>query len=224
MLSIIIAHANLLWKTNGGFLRSYFTTCMNRAHLVQAQYSIKWSAIYDIFAQRDNNVENTWNHQRTIIYIQNHLFCIIGSVIDLDTIACPSVSSLRAIVMEFGMDIIVTYGTFSIIFILVTTDVVGDNWCGRFGLWPLRSVAVPVCGRFGLWPFRFVAVPVCGRSGLWPFRSVAITVCGRFGLWPFRFVAVSVVAVSVCGRYDLLPFCWHTLSKLVMSHYIHIIF
>ena len=66
-------------------------------------------------------------HQRTIIYIQNHLFCIIGSVIDLDTIACSSVSSLRAIVMEFGMDIIVTYGTFSIIFILVTTDVVGDN-------------------------------------------------------------------------------------------------
>ena len=159
----------------------------------------------DIFAQRDNNVENTWNHQRTIIYIQNHLFCIIGSIIDLDTIACPSVSSLRAIVMEFGIDIIVTYRTFSIIFILVTTDVVGDNWCGRFGLWPLRSVAVPVCGRFGLWPFRFVAVPVCGRSGLWPFRSVAVTVCGRFGLWPFRFVAVSVVAVSVCGRYDLLP-------------------
>ena len=33
----------------------------------------------------------------------------------------------RAIVMDFGMDIIVTYGTFSIIFILVTTDVVGDN-------------------------------------------------------------------------------------------------
>ena len=143
----------------------------------------------DIFAQRDNNVENTWNHQRTIIYIQNHLFCIIGSVIDLDTIACPSVSSLRAIVMEFGMDIIVTYGTFSIIFILVTTDVVGDNWCGRFGLWPFRSVAVPVCGRFGLWPFRFVAVPVCGRFGLWPFRFVAVSVCGRFG----------------CGRFGLWP-------------------
>ena len=66
--------------------------------------------------------------------------------------------------------------------------------CGRFGLWPFRSVAVPVCGRSGLWPFRFVAVPVCGRFG-----------CGRSGLWPFRFVAVSVVAVSVCGRYDLLP-------------------
>ena len=103
------------------------------------------------------------------------------------------------------MDIIVTYGTFSIIFILVTTDVMGDNWCGRFGLWPFRSVAVSVCGRSGLWPFRFVAVSVCGRSGLWPFQSVAVPVCGRFGLWPFRFVAVSVVAISVCGRYDLLP-------------------
>ena len=46
MLSIIKAHANLQCKTNGGFLRSYFTTCMNRAHLVQAQYTIKWLAIY----------------------------------------------------------------------------------------------------------------------------------------------------------------------------------
>ena len=34
---------------------------------------------------------------------------------------------LGTIAMEFGMDIIVTYGTFSTIFILVTTDVVGDN-------------------------------------------------------------------------------------------------
>ena len=91
--------------------------------------------------------------------------------------------------MEFGMDIIATYGTFSIIFNLVTTDMVGDNWCGRFGLWPFQSVAVSVCGRSGLWPFRFVAILVCGRSGL----------------WPFRFVAVSVMAISVCGRYDLLP-------------------
>ena len=38
-------------KTNGGFLRSYFTTCMNRAHLVQAQYSIKWSAIYEFLLE-----------------------------------------------------------------------------------------------------------------------------------------------------------------------------
>ena len=84
-------------------------------------------------------------------HIQNRLlFCLIGSVNDLDTIACPSVSSLGAIAMEVGMDIIVTYGTFSIIFILVTTDVMGDNWCGRFGLWPFRSVAVSVCGRSGL--------------------------------------------------------------------------
>ena len=72
--------------------------------------------------------------------------------------------------------------------------VVGDNWCGRFGLWPFRSVAVSVCGRSGLWPFRFVAVPACGRFGLRPFRFVAVSVCGlsdcdrfgcgRFGLWP----------------------------------------
>ena len=124
---------------------------------------------------------------------------LVGSVNDLDTIACPSVSSIGAIAMEFGMDIIVTYGTFSIIFILVTTDMVGDNWCGRFGLWPFRFVAVPVCGRSALFP-------VCGRFGLCPFRFVAVPVCGRFGLWPVRFVAVSVVAASVCGRYDLLPF------------------
>ena len=107
------------------------------------------------------------------LYSNRLLFGLIGSVNDLDTITCPSVSSLGAIAMEFGMDIIVTYGTSSIIYILVTTDVVGDNWCGRSGLWPFRSVAVPVCGRFGLWPFRFVAVPVCGRFGLWPFRFVA---------------------------------------------------
>ena len=94
-------------------------------------------------------------------------------------------------------------GTFSIIYILVTTDVVGH--------WVTTDVAVSVCGRSGLWPFRFVAVLVCGRSGLWPFRFVAVSVCGCSGLWPFRFVAVSVVAVSVCGRYDLLPAYWsHT--------------
>ena len=86
------------------------------------------------------------------------------------------------------MDIIVTYGTFSIIFILVTTD-----------------VAVSVCGRSGLWPFRFVAVSVCGRSGLWPFRFVAVSVCGRSGLWPFRFVAVSVCGRFGCGRFGLWP-------------------
>ena len=69
-----------------------------------------------------------YERSRSIPYVQNRLsFCLIGSVNDLDTIACPSVSSLGAIAMEFGMDIIVTYGTFSIIFILLTTDVVGDN-------------------------------------------------------------------------------------------------
>ena len=56
-------------------------------------------------------------------------------------------------------------------------------------------MAVPVCGRFGLWPFRSVAVSVCGRFGLWPFRSVAVPVCGRFGLWPFRFWPFRFVAV-----------------------------
>ena len=152
-------------------------------------------------AQWNNNVVNAWNHQRTIICIQNRLlFCLISSVNDLDTIACPSVSSIGAITKQFGIDIIVTYGTFSIIFILVTTDVVGDNWCGRLGLWPFRFVAVPVCGRSGLWPFRFVAVSVCGRFGLWPFRFVAISVCGRFGLWPFRLWPFRSVAVMTCYR------------------------
>ena len=60
-------------------------------------------------AQRDNNVENAWNHQRTIICIQTRLlFCLIGSVNDLDNIACPSVSSLGVIAMEFDMDFIAT--------------------------------------------------------------------------------------------------------------------
>ena len=128
-------------------------------------------------------VENSWNHQHTIICIQNRLlFGLIGSVNDLDTIA------YHRYLWDFLHHICS-----------------GDNWCGRFGLWLFRSVAVSVCGRSILWPFRFVAIPICGRSGLWPFRSVAIPVCGRFGFWPFRFVAVSVVAVSVCGRYDLLP-------------------
>ena len=139
-------------------------------------------------------------------HIENRLlFCLIGSVNDLDTIACPSVSSLGAIAMEFGIDIIVTYWTFYIIFILVTTDVMGDNWCGRFGLWPFRSVTVSVCGRSGLWPFRFVAVSVCGRFGLWPFRFVAVRVCGLSGLWPFRYVAVSVCGRFGCGRFGLWP-------------------
>ena len=131
----------------------------------------------------------------TYYYLHSNrlLFGLIGSVNDLDTITCPSVSSLGAIAMEFGMDIIVTYGTFSIIYILVTTDVVGDNWCGRFGLWPFRSVAVSVCGRS-------VAVSVCGRSGLWPFQSVAVPVCGRFSLWPF------VCGRFSCGRFGLWPF------------------
>ena len=44
---------------------------------------------------------------------------------------------------------------------------------------PPGSGKYSVCGRFGLWPFRSVAISVCGRSGLWPF----------FRLWPFRFVA-----------------------------------
>ena len=122
----------------------------------------------------------------------------LGSVYDFETIACPSVSSLGAIAMEFGMDIIVTYGTFSIIYILVTTDVVGDNWCGCSGLWPFRSEAISVCGRSGLWLFRFVAVPVCGHFGLWPFRFVAFSVCGRFGLCPFRLWPFRCVAVMTC--------------------------
>ena len=62
--------------------------------------------------------------------------------------------------------------------------------CGHFGLWPFRSVAVPVCGLSGLWPFR-----LCGRFGLWSFRFVAFPVCGRL-----IFLAVWVLAVSVCGR------------------------
>ena len=148
---------------------------------------------------------NRWPWFPRIFRIVYHF---ASSVNDLDTVACPSVSTLGAIAIEFGMDITVTYGTFSITFILVTTDVMGDSWCGRFGLWPFRSVAVSVCGRSGLRPFRFVAVSVCGRFGLWPFRFVAVSVCGRSGLWPFRFVAVSVVAVSVCGCYDLLPMLW----------------
>ena len=113
------------------------------------------------------------------------LFCLIGSVNDLDTTACPSVSFLGAIAMEFGMDIIVTYGNF------LHHIYSGDNWCGGWQLmWPFRFVTVPACGLFGLWPFRSVAVSVYGHSGLWPFRFVAVSVCGRLGLWPFRFVAV----------------------------------
>ena len=84
--------------------------------------------------------------------------------------------------------------------------------CGRSGLWPFRSVAIPVCGHFGLWPFRCVALSVCGRfslylSGLWPFRSVALPVCGRFGLWPFRLWPFRFVAVMTCYRYEECVLC-----------------
>ena len=49
---------------------------------------------------------------------------------------------------------VLNHGTFQFVAVLVC----GLSVCGRFGLWPLRFVAVPVCGRFGLWPFWFVAV------------------------------------------------------------------
>ena len=143
----------------------------------------------------------------TFYYLHSNrlLFGLIGSVNDLNTITRPSVSSLGAIAMEFGMDIIVTYGTFSIIYILVTTDVLGDNWCGGFGLWPFRSVAFSVGGRSGLWPFRFVAVSVSGLFGLWPFRFVAVSVCGRFG----------------CGRFGLWPL-WPVTIHATSKQYIYI--
>ena len=168
-------------------------------------------------AQRNNDVENAWNHQRTIICIQNRLlFCLIGSVNDLDSIACPNVSSLWSDCDGVWHGYHRYLWDFSIIFIRVTTDVMGDNWCGRFGLWPFRSVAVPVCGCYGLWPLRFVAVPVCGRFGLWPFRFVAVSVCGRSRLWPFR-----SVAVSVCGRFGLWPFrLWPFQFVAVMTCYL----
>ena len=73
ILSIIIAQANLQWKTNGGFLGSYFTTCMNRAHLVQTQYSIKWSAIYSFY----------WNNScvfhMNFLFEVYHIFIQIGN-------------------------------------------------------------------------------------------------------------------------------------------------
>ena len=140
-------------------------------------------------AQRNNNVENAWNHQRTIICIQNHLlFCLNGWSL--------------AWISSLPMGLPPSYLFWWQLMWWVTPDV-AVSVRGRSGLWPFRSVAVSVCGRFGLWPFRFVAVSVCGLSGLWPFRFVAVSVCG-----------LSVVAVSVCGRYDLLPwqqYMWHWL-------------
>ena len=149
----------------------------------------------------------------------------MGSVNDLDTIACPSVSSLGAIAMEFGMDIIVIYGTFSIIFVLVTTDCdgvwhgyhcylwdfllhihSGDNWL-RWSLAWISSLPMGLSPSYLFWwqlmwwVTTVVAVSVCGRSGLWPFRFVAVPVCGRFDVWPFRFVAVPV-----CGHFSLWLF------------------
>ena len=148
--------------------------------------------------------------------------------------------------MEFGMDIIVTYstgplsdlrcivgqrehtgretiyltyGNFPIIFILVTTDVVGDNWCGRSSLWPFRCVAVPVCGRSCLWPYLFVAASVCGGSGFWPFRFVALLVCGRCGLWPFRLWPFRFVAVMTCYRWSSGYNNKSFLTSFLMAYY-----
>ena len=103
---------------------------------------------------------------------------------------------------------------FPIIYILVTTDVVGDNWCGRF-----RFVSVPVCVRSGLCPFRFVSVPVCGRFGLWPFRFVAVPVCGRFGLWRLWPVTDTFPYHALSS---LRPFHIHTIGeRLHLSYRLH---
>ena len=117
--------------------------------------------------------------------------------------------------MEFGRDIIVIYGTFSIIYILVTTDVVTVSVCGHSGLWPFRFVAFPVCGHFGLWPFRSVTVPVCGRFCLWPFRSVSVLVCGRFGLWPFRLWPFRFVAGMTCYLMNTVSHTDLSVSRVV---------
>ena len=111
---------------------------------------------------------------------------------------------------------------------------VGDNWCGRFGLWPSRSVAVSVCGRSGLWPFRFVAVPVYGLSGLWQLLFVAVPVCGlsvcgrfgcgRFGLWPLWHVALPVLCFcgsEIYSHRDLRVFCeWRALHSNIIVNWI----
>ena len=128
-----------------------------------------------------------------------HLVCCRQSRVDIAISSCEF--QKYPTILEFG----VWHGYHRYQWDFLHHIYSGDNWCCHFGLWPFRSVAVPVCGRSGLWPFRFVAVSVwgrsvCGRSGLWPFRFVAVSVCGRFGLWPFRFVAVSV-----CGRFGLWP-------------------
>ena len=158
-------------------------------------YQMKWND-HSFPAERDNNVENVWNHQRTIICIQNLLlFCLIGSVNDLDTISCPSVSSLWSDCEG------VCHGCHRYLWDFLHLIYSGDNWCGGWQLMcPFRFVAVPVCGLFGLWSFQFVAVSVCDRFGLWPFRSVAVPVCGRFGLWPFRLWPFRFVAVMTCYR------------------------
>ena len=91
VISIITAHANLQWKTNGGFLRSYFTTCMNRAHLVQAQNSIKWSAI-DV---------SYWNNScvfhMNILFEVYHIFISIG---DFDRMVSPVAFLLMPLTLE----------------------------------------------------------------------------------------------------------------------------
>ena len=63
-------------KNKWWLLRSYFTMCMNRAHLVQAQYSNKWSAIYVFY----------WN--KSCVFHMNILFEVYHICIQIGDFDC----------------------------------------------------------------------------------------------------------------------------------------
>ena len=189
MLSFIIAHANLQWKTNGGFLRSY-TKDPRCSPVARGNHRWPWfPRTFKIVYYFASSVQlMTW--------------------ILLHVLAFHPLERLRwslAWISSLPMGFSPSYLFWWQLMWWVTTDV-AVSVCGRSGLWPFRFVAVPVCSRFGLWPFRFVAV--------W---SVAVPVCGRFGLWPFRFVAVSVCGRFGCGRFGLWPLWPVTLCNISRS-------
>ena len=88
--------------------------------------------------------------------------------------------------------------------------------CGRFGLWPFRSVAFSICGRFGLWPSwpeTFRIIPECfniGRKNQNTFShrcECIIFYCVRFKrhpwlCWSFHKVQLRLWQIHVGCNYS----------------------
>ena len=132
MLSIIIAPTNLQWKTNGGLLRSHFTTCMNRAHLVQAQHSTKWSAIYVFY----------WNYSyvfhMNILFEVYHIFISTGDFARMVSRVAFLLMSLTLVRFEMALSTCSVFIAFLIAFYWGTPLGVPQYWFDQ--TWGKRAI------------------------------------------------------------------------------------